>query len=177
MRIFLLVIALAGAVTAALVWDRLHFSPLQVPGTEPAEEGEAIPKAPTDRVVLLLGHPPGRTPPASPARPPSLPQPRPGPPATPLPRIGSGGALLTKPWHSLQLCASSPFTRRNKPLPCSVGRAPGPVSPATKGPSPRPSWRLNGVAKTESPSARTSSIPIEPASSAARISSRSGREG
>ena len=35
------------------------------------------------------------------------------------------GGSPVRPWHSRQVCPSSPLTRRKVPLPCRVGRPPG----------------------------------------------------
>ena len=59
------------------------------------------------------------------------------PPAPPMPSRGGTLAALTIAWHSMHPCASRPLTRRNVPLPCSVGLPPGATNSAGSiGPSP-----------------------------------------
>ena len=92
MRTLLFVLLLGVAVTAALLWNRKTFAPVEV-GPLPQGGAQGAPPLPVDQVVLVLGLPPGRQgeaegrrperrerllpPPARPSRP------RPGPSASP----------------------------------------------------------------------------------------------
>jgi hypothetical protein len=69
-------------------------------------------------------------------------------PAPPTANCAGIVAVLRMLWHSRHVWLSRPFMRRNMPLAPSDGRPPGDsVSLGFIGPSPRPSSRLNGVAK------------------------------
>jgi len=75
MRVFFGVILLAAALTGVLLWNLHTFAP-SGPPPRPSNGAGGPPArlAPADRVILVIGRPPGREPGAAPPAPPAPPE-------------------------------------------------------------------------------------------------------
>ncbi len=102
MRTLLFALLLGIAVTAALLWNRESYAPVEVGGAPAPRKGvEGAVPLPRDKVVLLLGYPPGVAPggdrPSVPARKNPLPLPPPSKAERPARRPGNPPPPLPKP--------------------------------------------------------------------------------